>query len=438
MALKMFGMAGAKLYVMIIVALAVVVGGSYAVMDIGADPYTLSGEEEDTFSTKYIDEDKSSIAFTSSPSGASVKISGDTYTTPTGDISLSPGAYDYVASLDDHITKSATENVESGKAKTVNIMFEAVVDDPDATPTPEPDATPDSDATDTVTGTPTPDATPEDDIPYAAVGVRIVAGTAFQAVDGVGCYSPEHWNDVEGKYLYLTDKNTIKLSQTSGWPNGVGDTLIEYDTSVPTSYNDFEHKQTYGSEIDFRLQYTGTSTTGTIGDALVGSFSPPDSPNDIIMKINIVPKFYGFVFDVNKRDGAGPEITDEKVEPVGIKGSSWTLASLASWDPFTTSVIDVYTGPAQGNFNRKFPVHSWAFWGVVLDGNQNWIGGETPGRVVVSALDADDYGTSGDKVLYIRLIDNEQILPASESVAHYKIEYTVTTGYIEDIKVTKI
>ena len=445
MALELFGMTGTKLYIMLIVALAVIVGGGYTVMGLGADPYEISGDDEDTFSFNYVSEGESSISFTSTPTGASVEINGNTYITPTGDINLNPGSYDYVVSLDEYASTSATATVEDSKAKTLNVVLEeAPVDDDAPTPTPIPDGTPtgtptpDGTPDGTVTDTPTPAPTQEYDIPYAAVDVRIVAGTAFQGVDGTGVYDAAHWNEVSGKYLYLTDNNEIKLTQTSKWPNGVGNNLIEYNTEVPTSYNEFEHEQTYGGDIDFRLEYTGTSTTGTIGDILLGNFDAPDSANAMVMKINIVPKYYGFVFDVNKRDGAGPEITDEKVEPVGIRGSSWALASLASWDPFTTSAIDVYTGPAQGNFDTKYPVHSFAFWGTVLDGNDNWIGGETSARVVVDATDVDNYDTSGKKVLYIRLIDNEQILPASGSIAHYRIDYTVTLGNIVVDDVTKI
>ena len=446
MTLEIFGMTGTKLYITLIVALAVIIGGGYTVLGLGADPYELSGEDEDTFSIDYVPEGESSISFTSTPSGAIVKINGRTYTTPTGTINLDPASYDYVVSFDDYASTSATAIVEDGKAKTLNVVLEAAPVDDDATPTatptpddtvaatPTPDDTPDG----TATGTPTPVPTVEYDIPYGAVDVRIVAGTAFQGVDGVGAYDAAHWNEVAGKYLYLTSKNEIKLTQTSKWPNGVGNNLIEYNTEVPTGYNEFEHEQTYGGDIDFRLEYTGSSTTGTVGDVLLGSFNPPSSANAVVMKINVVPKYYGFVFDVNKRDGAGPEITDEKVEPVAIRGSAWTLASLASWDPFTTSAIDVWTGPAQGNFDTKYPVHSFAFWGTVLDGNDNWIGGDTPARVVVNARDVDNYDTTGKKVLYIRLIDNEQILPASGSIAHYRIDYTVTLGNIVVDDVTKI
>ena len=446
MALELFGMTGTKLYVALIIALAVIIGGGYTVLGLGAEPYDLSGDDEDTFSIEYVPEGESSISFTSTPSGATVEISGNTYTTPTGDINLNPGSYDYVVSLDDYAITSATATVEDGKAKTLNIVLEvAPVSEeptptatPTATPTPTPDETPDETPDGTVTDTPTPVATPEYDIPYSAVDVRIVAGSAFQGVDGTGAYDATHWNKVAGKYLYLTDDNKIKLTQISKWPNGVGNNLIEYNTEVPTGYNEFEHEQTYGGDIDFRLEYTGSSTSGIVGDILLGNFGAPDSANAVVNKINIVPKYYGFVFDVNKRDGAGPEITDEKVEPVGIRGSSWALASLASWDPFTTSAIDVYTGPAQGNFDTKYPVHSFAFWGTVLDGNDNWIGGDTPARVVVNARDVDNYDTTGKKVLYIRLIDNEQILPASGSIAHYRIDYTVTLGNIVVDDVTKI
>ncbi|MCK5643313.1 MAG: hypothetical protein KAJ19_21065 [Gammaproteobacteria bacterium] len=443
MALELFGMTGTKLYIALIVALAVIIGGGYAIMEAGADPFEISGDDEDTFSINYVDEGESSVAFTSSPTGATIKISGETYTTPTGDINLDPASYDYVVDLEGHVGQSATVVIEDGKAKTLNVVLEVVPEPtetptpdetPDATPTPTPDETPDE----TPDGTPTPEPTPEYDIPYCAVDVRIVAGTAFQGVDVAGAYDAAHWNEVAGKYLYLTSKNEIKLTQVSKWPNGVGNNLIEYNTEVPTGYNEFEHEQTYGGDIDFRLEYTGSSTTGTVGDVLLGSFNAPSSANAVVMKINVVPKSYGFMFDVNKRDGEGPEITDEKVEPVAISGSAWTLASLAAWDPFTTSAIDVYTGPAQGNFDTKYPVHSWAFWGTVLDGNQNWIGGETPARVVVRASDADNYDTTGKKVLYIRLIDNEQILPGSGAIAHYKIDYTVTNGYVEVDDVTKI
>ena len=446
MALELFGMTGTKLYVALIIALAVIIGGGYTVLGLGAEPYDLSGDDEDTFSIEYVPEGESSISFTSTPSGATVEINENTYTTPTGDINLNPGSYGYVVSLDDYAITSATATVEDGKAKTLNIVLEvAPVSEeptptatPTATPTPTPDETPDETPDGTVTDTPTPVATPEYDIPYSAVDVRIVAGSAFQGVDGTGAYDATHWNKVAGKYLYLTDDNKIKLTQISKWPNGVGNNLIEYNTEVPTGYNEFEHEQTYGGDIDFRLEYTGSSTSGIVGDILLGNFGAPDSANAVVNKINIVPKYYGFVFDVNKRDDAGPEITDEKVEPVAIRGSAWTLASLASWDPFTTSAIDVWTGPAQGNFDTKYPVHSFAFWGTVLDGNDNWIGGDTPARVVVNARDVDNYDTTGKKVLYIRLIDNEQILPASGSIAHYRIDYTVTLGNIVVDDVTKI
>lgn len=443
MTLEIFGLTGAKLYVALLVALIVIVGGGYSAMGLGAVPYELSEENEDTFSLDYVDEGESSIAFTSTPTGATVEINGNAYTTPTGVINLNPGSYDYMMSLDGYASTSATAIVEDGKAKTLNIALEATpADDATPTPTPEgtvtatptPDGTPDS----TPTGTPAPAPTEAYDIPYCGVDVRIVAGTAFQGVDSSGAYDAVHWNEVAGKYLYLTDKNTIKLTQTSKWPNGVGDNLIEYDTSVPTRYNEFEHEQTYGGNIDFKLQYTRTDMYGPVGDVLSGSFNPPSSANAVVMKINVVPKSYGFVFDVNKRDGEGPEITDEKVEPVAILRSAWTLASLASWDPFTTSAIDVYTGPAQGNFNNKYPVQSWAFWGTVLDANDNWIGGETSARVVVRASDADNYDTTGKRVLYIRLIDNEQILPSSGSIVHYRIDYELTPSYIKNIEVTKI
>ena len=443
MAMEIFGMTGAKLYVALLVALVVIVGGGYTVMGLGAEPFELSGDDEDTFSTTYVPEGESSVSFRSNPSGATVEISGNTYTTPTEKIYLDPGPYEYTASLTDYVDEISTVEVGDGVSREYYLVLE-VLPAEDVTPTPTPDdtvaATPTPDGTpdDTPDGTPTPAATPEYDIPYGAVDVRIVAGTAFQGVDGAGAYDAAHWNEVAGKYLYLTSKNEIKLTQISKWPNGVGNNLIEYETSVPTGYNEFEHEQTYGGDIDFRLEYTGSSTTGTVGDVLLGSFNAPSSANAVVMKINVVPKSYGFVFDVNKRDGEGPVITDEKVEPVAIKVSAWTLASLAAWDPFTTSAVDVYTGPAQGNFDTKYPVHSWAFWGTVLDGNQNWIGGETPARVVVSASDADNYGTTGKKVLYIRLIDNEQILPESGAIAHYRIDYTVTNGNVKVDDVTKI
>ena len=444
MALELFGMTGIKLYTALLVALVVIVGGGYTVLGLGAEPYELSGDDKDTFSLDYVPEGESSVSFVSIPSGVTIEINDRTYITPTEEIHLDPGSYNYVASSDGYETEVSIIEVEDGKARRYNLALLPIIADDDTTPTPDgtpeptPDGTPEPTLDGTVVGTPTPVSTQEYDIPYAAVDVRIVAGTAFQGVDGTGVYDAAHWNEVAGKYLYLTDNNELKLTQISKWPNGVGDNLIEYNTEVPTGYNEFEHKQTYGGDIDFRLKYTGSSTSGIVGNILLGNFDAPDSANAMVMKINIVPKYYGFVFDVNKRDGAGPEITDEKVEPVAIRGSSWSLASLASWDPFTTSAIDVWTGPAQGNFDTKYPVHSYAFWGTVLDGNDNWIGGETSARVVVDATDVDNYDTSGKKVLYIRLIDNEQILPASGSIAHYRIDYTVSLGNIVVDDVTKI
>lgn len=439
MGLEIFGLTGIKLYLAMIVALTVVVCGGYTVLGLGAEPFSLSDDDEDTFSVDNVDDGRSLIAFTSTPSGATVKINDRTYTTPTSAISLSPGAYDYVASLDGYISKGGTANAEDGKSLTLDLSFQ-VSDDTTTTPTATPTdgATPTGTDTTTPTGTPTVAATAEpDEIPYGGVDVRVTAGTAFQGVKNAGVITEDEWDEIAGKRLYLTDDNTIKLTQVSGWPNGVGTTVIEYNTDVPTRYNEFESEYTYGSNIDFRLEYTGSSSSGLVGDVLIGYFYPPGI-NQIDMRINVVPKTYGFLIAVNKRDGEGPVIVKDFVYPVAISTNTWSLASIASWDPFTQSAIDVAVGPAQGNFDTTYPIYEWAFWGTVVDSNHDWIGGETPAVVIVRASDVDNHDTPGTKVMYVRLIDNEQILPESASVAYYRIDYTVTTGNIVVDDVTKI
>ncbi|MCK4665980.1 PEGA domain-containing protein [Candidatus Dependentiae bacterium] len=431
-------MTGAKLYAAIIVVLIVLGSGAYVIMDIGAKSYALSGDEDDTFSIDYVNEGESYVSFTSNPSGASVEINDETYTTPTGDIKLDPGSYSYSVSLEDYASANGEVSVEDGKSRTLNIILEsAPALEPGETPIPEPT----EGETPTLDGTPTPTPTEDYDIPFMGVDVRIVAGTPFQGVKFAGAHDEAAWLDVQGKYLYLTKNNEINLKQISKYPNGVGNTLIEYDDDVPTGWNEFEHLQTWGQDIEFRLKYTGSSTTGTIGEILLGHFSAPDSPSAQVMKINIVPKHYGFWFDVQKKDDAGPIIVGNKAEPVGIYGSSWALATIASWDFRTMPVIRIDVSNSEENLDydrTTYKLYNWAFWTPeTVDSSGNWIGGEASTRVVIRGSDADNFDSVGSKELYLQLMDQERYgeVPYMNT---YKITYDVSLGNIDNIKVTKI
>ena len=446
MTLEILGMTGAKLYVAILVALLVIGGGIYVITGMGAESYTLSGDEDDTFSIDYVNEGESYVSFTSNPTGALVKINDKTYTTPIDDIKLDPGLYQYSVSLENHATKIGEINAEDGKSLTLNTVLESVPapepgETPLATSTEEP--TPDGTGTPTPdgTGTPTPEPTEDYDIPFMGVDVRVVAGSPFQGVEFAGAHDEAAWLDVQGKYLYLTRNNEINLKQISKYPNGVGNTLIEYNDDVPTGWNEFEHLQTWGQDIEFRLKYTGSSTTGTIGEVLLGHFPAPDSPSAQTMKINIVPKHYGFWFDIQKQDDGAPIIVGNKAEPVGIYGSSWALATIASWDFRTQPVFVVNTGSSAGAKDTQYEVYNWAFWGPdVVDQSGDWIGGEASARMVVRGKDAVDFDTVGSKTLYITLTDIHHVLehPTLPYESKYKITYDVNLGNIENVKVTKI
>lgn len=448
MTLELFGMTGIKLYISMIVGFLLVCGGSYMLVDSMSEPYALSGDEDDTFSVGYVDEGKSYVSFTSSPSGASVKIDDTTYTTPTGEISIVPGSYQYSMSLEGYVTKLDQVSVEDGKSKALNVVLEGAPEQeaeetptPDGTPESTPDGTPDGTPED---GTPTPTPTEQYPIPWGAVDMKFVVGTAFQGVESRGGHSADLWNEVEGKTLYLRDKNTIELSQTSGYPGGVGDTLIEYEDEVPTGLMEFEHYQTYGSPIDWRLTYTGDEDNGfvSVANILAGSVDAPNQAGPLSVKINVVPKSYGFWFDVEKEDSGPPTIVDNRASPAAIYASSWTLASLAFWDRMSDPLITVHTGSSQGALTTKYELHTWMFWKPVIDSSNNLIEGqESFTRVVVSAKNAANFDRTGtDKVLYITLRD-VYILSTSDDlpyISEYKITYDVDLGNIENVRVTKL
>lgn len=437
MALELFGMTGAKLYIAIIAMLVVLSGAMYVVLDLGGEPYTLSGEDDDTFSVDYVNEGESYVSFTSNPTGATLEINGQTYITPTGNIELNPGSYSYVVSLDGYVTKTTDISVEDGKSRALNINLEVAQ-------APEPEETPTSTPTPDGTDTPTPTPIEEYDIPWGGVDIKFVVGTAFQGVESAGGHDAAMWNEVEGKTLYLHDKNVIELSQTSGYPNGVGDTLIEYEDEVPTAFMEFEHLQTYGSRIDWKLTYTGDEDNGfvSVANILAGSVPAPNQAGPISQKIVVVPKSYGFWFDVQKEDSTPPTIVDNRASPVGIYVSTWSLASLAFWNRMTDPLITVHTGSSQGDLSTKYELHTWMFWKPVIDANNNLIEGqESFTRVVVRADDATNFDRTGtDKVLYITLRD-VYLLSTSDYLPYkseYKITYDVDLGNVENVRVTKL
>mgnify|MGYP000223845686 CR=1 FL=1 len=438
MALELFGMTGTKLYIAIIAMLVVLSGAMYVVLDLGGEPYTLSGEDDDTFSVDYVNEGESYVSFTSDPIGATLEINDKTYITPTGNIELDSGSYSYVVTLDNYVTKMGDINVEDEKSKTLNVVLESIPLELIETPTPEPTET----STGTATGTPTPTGTETYDIPFGAVNMRFVAGTAFQGVDTAGAVDEARWLSFAGKTLYLRDRNVIEFSQTSGYPNGVGDTLIEYEDEVSTSFMEFEHLQTYGSRIDWKLTYTGNEDNGfvSIANILAGSIEAPDQAGPMTVKINVVPKSYGFWFDVQKKDDSGPVIVGNKAEPVGIYASSWALAS---WHGFTDPVIYMAVSGAQGEAPTVHEIHGWAFWETyTVDSGGNWVGEEATTRVIIRANDAHDFDRIGeDKVLYIRMYDLVRADAGDDpdsTYSEYKLTYDVDLGNVDNIRVKKI
>ena len=449
MALSILGLAGIKLYLALLIAMIIVGGGAYTVLDLGAEPYALSDDEDDTFDIDYIEAGQSSMAFTSTPSGASVIIDSDTYTTPTGDIDLNPGAYEYVVTLTDYEGRVALANVEDGKAITLNIALAPVevesTPDPDATETPTPDGTPDPDATATPipdgTETATATATPSYEIPFAGIDVRVRAATPFQGVALTGGYDEGEWLAVQGKRLLITDDNVLTLHQVSGYPNGVGDTAIDYTDEVSTSYMEFESAWTWGSNVDFTLTHTGSSDVGFIGSPVSGSFPAPEA-NNALWEIGVVPVTYGFAFDVVKRVDAAPIIKDNIAEPVGIVSGEWEMASLGSWDPFRDPVIIVYADGTSGSGGNDYDIMNWMFWGPdVVNSAGDWIVGDASSKVVVRANKVIDYTTPGAKTMYVTLIDHHEIGTGDGTIPYmseYKITYTLGVGGITNTKVTEI